>query len=144
VIPFEEIDARLEQLGLNRAWLAETTSRSAGAIRSALAPSASAQHRSEKLQQVLSDAIEREELSRQSKVMLPERISIEATKEDFESWCRAYKASPHDTLEDWSVEALNKAADEWHRRQSTTYRDLKPLPPAMVAEDDGEKTSETA
>lgn len=135
------MDVRLEKLGLSRAWLAEKTSRSAGAIRSALAPAASAQHRSEKLQQVLSAAIEREEVARQATVILPERISIEATKEDFDAWCRAYKASPHDTLEDWSVAALNQAAEDWHRRQSTTYRNLKPLPPAMVAEDPRAETT---
>lgn len=61
MIPFEEIDAALKALGKDRSWLVENSGRSPGAIRSALAPNASAQHRSELLQKALTDAIEREE-----------------------------------------------------------------------------------
>lgn len=61
MIPFNKIDDALRSLGKDRAWLAATSGRSTGAIRSSLAPNASPQHRSELLQKALSDAIEREE-----------------------------------------------------------------------------------
>ena len=61
MIPFEEIDARLDMLGKSRSWLAEITERSPDSIRAALAPNAVPKSRSSKLQRVLSEAIEREE-----------------------------------------------------------------------------------
>lgn len=64
MIPFEEIDARLDKLGKNRAWLAETSGRPPGSVRAALAPNAVPKQRSKLLQKALSDAIEREESSR--------------------------------------------------------------------------------
>ncbi len=117
MIDFDQIDARLDALGLNRAWLAEKSGRSAGAIRAALAPNAVPKNRSELLQRALSETIEREEQSQQTKVVLPERISIEVSKAEFDAWCRAYKASPHDTLEDWTIASLNSAADRWFQQQ---------------------------
>jgi len=64
MIPFEEIDERLKAVGKNRAWLAEVTGRSPGSIRAALAPNAVPKQRTTLLQKALSDAIEKEESSR--------------------------------------------------------------------------------
>jgi SOS-response transcriptional repressor LexA len=134
MIPFEEIDVRLAALDKDRKWLAEATGRSPGAIRSALAPRASAQHRSELLQKALTDAILAEE-ERQKKVpavpALPERVSVQPTVQEFQAWCRAYKASSHDLLEDWMVAALNQAAalaNRPGRRFASTAENLITFP----------------
>lgn len=144
MIPFEEIDARLRSIGKDRAWLAAAAGRSSGAVRAALAPNAIPKCRSELLQRALSETIEKEERARRAQITLPERVSLEPSAEEFQAWDRASRIAAADSLQSWAVDALNKAAAEWHRRQATTYRNLLPLPPAMVAEDDGEKTSETA
>lgn len=116
MIAFEEIDKRLGELGLDRAWLAAKTNRSPGAIRSALAPAASPKHRSEKLQQILSDVIEREEAARRPQAappVLPNRITVEPTVAQFESWDRASRAADAASLSEWAIEELNKAAEAW-------------------------------
>jgi SOS-response transcriptional repressor LexA len=116
MIPFDEIDDRLEKLGLDRAWLANATKRSPGAIRSALAPAASTKHRSDKLQQILSDAIEREEASRRVQLpppALPNRITVEPSVAEFDLWDRASRAAGAESLHGWALEELNKAADAW-------------------------------
>lgn len=113
MINFDEIDARLEALSKNRTWLVETTGRSHGAIRSALAPKASAQHRSEMLQRVLSEAIEKEEALQKATVNLPDQLALNPTAAEFDAWCRAYKAGPEETLKDWAIAELNKAAEAW-------------------------------
>lgn len=64
MIPFEEIDKRLDALGLDRKWLAESSGRKPDSIRVALAPNADPKNRTHLLQKALSDAIEREEEAR--------------------------------------------------------------------------------
>jgi hypothetical protein len=125
MIPFEEIDDRLEKLGKKRKWLAEITRRSEGAIRAALAPNSLPKNRTELLQKALSDAIEAEEKAVEQRVILPDRISLEPTKEEFHAWCKAYKQSQHDLLEDWAIDELNKAASEWAavRRKNLSVAD---------------------
>ena len=61
MIPFEVSDKGLDDLKLNRKWLAKVTGRSEGSIRAALAPNAVPKQRTPLLQRALSDAIEREE-----------------------------------------------------------------------------------
>jgi SOS-response transcriptional repressor LexA len=112
MIPFDEIDSRLEALGKDRKWLAEKSGRSYDSIRTALAPSASPSKRSELLQKALSDAIEREES--RSAEHIPDQLALTATPDEFDAWCRAYKASDADTLKEWAVEQLNRAAKAWH------------------------------
>ncbi len=77
MIPFDEIDSRLQKIGETRAWLAKTSGRSADSIRGALAPKAPPSKRSELLQKALSDAILREE-ARQKEA---QRIQSEAPPE---------------------------------------------------------------
>lgn len=115
MIPFDEIDQRLEKLGLERAWLAEVTGRSPGSIGSALAPNAAAKHRSRHLQRALTDAIEAEELRRATASApvvpnLPDRISIECTPEERRAWEEA-ALRERETLERWAVNVLNTAAE---------------------------------
>lgn len=64
MIPFDEMDRRLDALGLTRSWLAAKSGRSPHSIRAALAPNATPKNRSELLQRALSAAIEREEADR--------------------------------------------------------------------------------
>jgi hypothetical protein len=113
MIPFSEIAARLEALGKNRAWLAQESGRKPDSVRVALAPNATESKRSELLQKALSDAIEREEAAQAIRPVLPDRLSLEPSKEEFNAWCRAYKASPQDTLDQWAIAQLNSAAREW-------------------------------
>lgn len=85
MIPFDEIDSRLDQLGLDRSWLAEKSGRSPSSIRSALAPNAHPKQRSELLQRALSDAIEREEAARRGRPAEPDEnlIRVSFSDEDF-------------------------------------------------------------
>ena len=64
MIPFDQIDKRLDALGKDRKWLAEVTGRSYDSLRTALAPKAPESKRSDLLQKALTDAIEREEEAR--------------------------------------------------------------------------------
>lgn len=74
MIPFEDIDKRLEALGKDRAWLADESDRSPGAIRAALAPNAKPKSRSGLLQKALSAVIEREEANRDSASAITSKI----------------------------------------------------------------------
>lgn len=111
MISFEEIDARLEGIKKDRAWLAENTPYSAAYIRDLMAPKST--RRTERVQQIISDAIEKEEASQRSSVRLPDQLALAPTAEEFNAWCRAYKASPAETLKDWAIDELNKAAASW-------------------------------
>ena len=123
MIPFNEIDKRLDALGENRAWLAEVTGRSPDSLRTALAPNAPASKRTALLQRALSDAIEREEDLRKVRPTLPDRITLEALPEEVRAWGQAAGAASLST-HDWAVRELNEAADAW-----TEGNDLKSLPP---------------
>jgi hypothetical protein len=85
MIPFEKIDERLAELGLDRSWLAEKSGRKPDSIGSALAPSAHPSKRSKHLQRALSDAIEREEAARKSRAAAPDEnlIRVSFNDEDF-------------------------------------------------------------
>jgi hypothetical protein len=69
MIPFEEIDRRLEAIGKNRAWLAENTPYSADYLRTVLAPKST--RRTERVLQIISDAIEREEARQEEEQRTP-------------------------------------------------------------------------
>jgi hypothetical protein len=116
MISFEDIDSRLEAIGKDRAWLAENTPYSATYIRDLMAPKST--RRSERVQQIISDAIEREEAAQRVTVRLPDQLALAPTADEFNAWCRAYKASPSETLKDWAIEELNKAAAAWHASRS--------------------------
>jgi len=111
MIAFEEMDSRLKAIGESRAWLAMVTPYSADYIRTVLAPNST--RRTARVQQILSDAIEREEESAsittmpESAVALPDRVTIECSPQERRSWENA--ASPH-SLDDWIVSTLNDAA----------------------------------
>lgn len=131
MIPFEEIDSRLTALGKNRAWLAEITGRSAGSIRSALAPNAENKHRSAHLQKALSDAIEREEQQQATPATptLPDRITLEVHPTIMDRW-NAAAAAQNETTRQWAISELNRAAEIW--RSSTASASIK------IAEDPAE------
>jgi hypothetical protein len=116
MIQFDEIDERLKKLGKTRVWLAETTKRSAGSIRSALATNAQKKHRSDLLQKALSDAIEAEEqksqVSTPAFANVPDRITVEVDPERMDKYCEAAAYARQD-LKSWAVYELNRAADAW-------------------------------
>ena len=124
MIPFDEIDQRLEKLGRNRKWLVEATGRSDHAIRSALAPNATAKSRSALLQKALTDAIEREEMEQAKKPELVKSITLEPSIEEYRLWSDAFKKSPYATIEEWAVAALNGSSGALHV-----------IPTSMVADD---------
>jgi uncharacterized protein (DUF1778 family) len=117
VIPFDEINNRLEALGLDRKWLAQASGKKPDTIRGALAPGAPDFKRSASLQKALSDAIEKEEASHFTKPVLPDRITIECQPEERKAWAQAAAKAGMD-LDAWVVEELHKSAEAWHEEQS--------------------------
>lgn len=109
MIPFDEIDKRLDALGKDRAWLAAESRRSPHSIRAALAPNAMPKSRAKLLQIALSEAIEREEANQRKGAVLPDRITLEVPPTDFEAFNAAALAKGL-TLKRWAVAALNEAA----------------------------------
>ncbi len=130
MIPFDEIDHRLEKLRKDRAWLAESTGRSASSIRSALAPNAHPKQRSEHLQRALSDAIEREEANQATTapVLFPDRITLEVPSFKFDSYSNVAKEAGM-TLKEWAIEELNRAAEAWHAAQAK----IRQFPPSITS-----------
>ncbi|MEY5012391.1 MAG: hypothetical protein RLZ22_254 [Verrucomicrobiota bacterium] len=111
MIPFDEIDQRLLELGKNRKWLVEVTGRSDHAIRAALAPNAAKKSRSTLLQKALTDAIEREKFRQSNeKSEFKKILQLEPKEKEYRLWSRAWKKSKHDRLEEWMVAALNEAS----------------------------------
>lgn len=115
MIPFDEIDNRLKELGKDRAWLADETSRSPDSLRAALAPKAKPKNRSSLLQKALTDAIVREE-ERQAAPPIPvapvpalDRVTVECTEEERRAWQQA-ALDEELTLDPWIIDTLNKAA----------------------------------
>lgn len=120
VIPFEQIDNRLDALGLNRAWLAEVTPYSADYLRTVLAPNST--RRTERVQRIISDAIlraEAESAAPPAPLPLPDRLTIEASHHEVLAWQHAANAD-NQIVSEWAVEKLNEAAAEW--QQSRTLR----------------------
>lgn len=117
MIPFEEIDKRLDALTLDRKWLSEASGRKPDSIRVALAPNAPTSKRSELLQKALSDPIEKEEDRRRAHAAMPDRLTIEAPTDEAKEWNRA-AAKEGIPVHDWAVIQLNKAAEEWARQKA--------------------------
>ena len=107
MIPFDEIDARLKAIGKDRPWLAEVTPYSADYIRDVLAPKST--RKNVRVQTVLSNAIEAEELKKSEKQELPDRIVVEVSPETFESYNRAALAKGM-TIKEWMIEMISQAA----------------------------------
>lgn len=135
MIPFDEIDRRLEALGKDRAWLAQASGRSASSIRSALAPGAHPKQRSELLQRALSDAIEREEERQSQKSGLSSPViaglyEVRQTPEQAELTDLASRAVNATSLADFCLQAILHRANEIirHRTDPVTGISLAPLP----------------
>ncbi len=129
MIPFEEIDDRLKNLGKDRFWLAKASGRKVSSINSALAENARQSKRSIHVQRALSAAIEAEELARETPVApppLPDRITIEVAPERRREW-DATARDHRQTTEQWAIAELNRAAEEW--------RASRPVPGLRAAED---------
>lgn len=119
MIPFDEIDARLKDIGKNRAWLAEQSGRPPGSIRVALAPNSDPKNRSELLQKALSDAIEREVVDRdqkrereQSREQTPGIYEIFQSSEMIERTYRAAKSVGASSIAEFCRNAILMRLDE--------------------------------
>jgi predicted transcriptional regulator len=114
MIQFEDMENRYKALGLSRKWLADETPYSESYIRTVLAPRST--RRTDRIQRILSDAIEREEERRKAEgivalpVSLPDRVTIECKPEERRAWQAAAMASPSKNFDKWAVVELNKAA----------------------------------
>jgi hypothetical protein len=134
MIPFEEIDSRLQTLGKDRTWLAENTPYSADYIRTVLAPNS--KRKTERVQQVLSDAIEKEERGQSLPLGQPpnppDRITIEVDSARMDKYCEAAAYARQD-LKSWAIHELNRAAEAWleekHRpKMSIVAEEYSPKP----------------
>lgn len=113
MIAFNEIDNRLESLGKDRPWLAETTGRSPDSIRTALAPNAPASKRSNLLQKALSDAIEREEEAQGTATpQIAGIYEIRQTPEQTERADRASRMVSADSFAEFCLAAIQHRANE--------------------------------
>ena len=130
MIPFDDIDARLEKLGKDRAWLAEKTPYSAAYIRDLMAPKST--RRTERVQLIISDAIEKEESAQVAADRLPDQLALAPTADEFNAWCRAYKASPAETLKEWAIDELNKAAAQWAQTKKNPFHALADPAPNII------------
>jgi hypothetical protein len=118
MIPFEEIDTRLSALERSRVWLAEVTPYSADYLRTVLATNST--RRTPRVQQIISDAIEKEEarqrealslpLNPPAPIALPDRVTIECQPEERRKWDAAARSQEQE-MDDWIVSSLNHCAD---------------------------------
>lgn len=126
MIPFEEIDIRLEKLGKDRAWLARETPYSSDYLRTVLAKNST--RRTERVQSVISDAIEREESLQEAaqaqavEALKQHAITIYPTREQFNRWTSAFKHSDADTMEEWAEIGLDDLAAEWEQSRFKPLR----------------------
>lgn len=114
MIPFDEIDKRLDALGLDRKWLAESSGRKPDSIRVALAPNADPKNRTQLLQKALSDAIEREEEA-QAAMQEPPGLGYHNIFLDDEQLDRADRASRKigaESLAEFCRDAITYRTDE--------------------------------
>lgn len=113
MIPFEDIERRLKELGKDRVWLASESGRKPNSIRVALAPNADEKNRSPLLQRALSEAIEAEEGRRQSavEVLRSQNLVLEVDQDQFDAWNAAALASG-ELMRVWAVKGLDRLASE--------------------------------
>jgi len=125
MIAFDEMDARLAALGRKRLWLADVTPYSADYLRTVLAPNSS--RRTSRVQQILSDAIEREEQRQGTEktfgAILPERVTLTCTHHERTQWQQAAVPLPMGWPIGWTdLRPLETAKFlEWQRKHSPSY-----------------------
>ena len=134
MIPFEEIDRRLDGIRKDRKWLSEASGRKPDSIRVALAPNADPKNRTGLLQKALSDAIEREEEA-QAAIQEPPQPGFHNVFLDDEQLVRADLASRKinaASLVDYCRDAIVHRTDEI----MAGHEDPVPLsrPPLATAE----------
>lgn len=126
---FDEIPLKMLKLGVDRAWLARQCDYKAGTLAAILAPNGNLSHKTEKALRRIWEALEREEI-RQKRPAVQEsvcQIVVRPDVEEFTKWNKA-ALSKKKTVEDWAIDALNKAAAQG-------IYTLNDEPPSMVAED---------
>lgn len=117
MIEWHDMDSRLERIGKDRAWLAEMTPYSANSIRLALAPNSN--KRSDRLQSVLSKAIEDEEARKAHKTELPPGVhELWLTAEDLHRADMAARKVEAPSLAAFCRDAIQYRAREILARQA--------------------------
>lgn len=132
MIPFDEIDSRLETLGKDRAWLAEASGRSPGSIRTALAPNAARKNRSKHLQKALTDALLKAE-AEGARPEVPGYSRIFLDDQQLDRADRASRMIQAHSLADFCREAITFRADELLAGRQDPVED--PASRLKVAED---------
>lgn len=111
MIPWNQFDERLEKLGKDRAWLAESTGYSDGHIRTVLAPSSN--RRTERIQLALSKAIEDEESRLSQRATLPPGVhELWLTAEQLDRADRAARIVEAPSLTSFCRDAIQFRARE--------------------------------
>jgi len=124
---FDEVPLKMIKLGVDRAWLARQCDYTTDSLRQILAPNGKG--KTAKALRRIWEALEREEI-RQKRPAVQEavcQIVVRPDVEEFTKWNKA-ALSKKKTVEDWAIDALNKAAAQG------IYA-LNDEPPSMVAED---------
>jgi len=141
MIEWNDIDLRLAALGLNRAWLAEKTPYSKESIRQALAPKGSA--RSERMQIVLSRAIEDEEARRaaaesqlQIREVRPGILEIFQSDEELHRSDLASRSVGAPSLLEFCHDVIVRETDRILAESVDPYRIIPLDPELRVADDD--------
>lgn len=135
MIPFEEMDRRLEAIGKDRSWLAEETKRSPDHIRTLLAPNST--RRSEKVQALLSDAIVREERRQRNQggELAPGMFQIFQTEEQLARADQASRYVHAKSLADFCRDAIMARAAEILAQRAPQSIVQYPAKSARVAEE---------
>lgn len=144
---WNEIDARLDALGLDRNWLATATHYSAASIREALAPNS--RKRSDRMLAVLSRVIEDEEASRrpagEPREIAPGIFDIFQTEEQLDRADRASRLVDAPSLADYCRDVILAESDRLlaeERRRGlyvTPFEGEGDADGLRVAEGDGQK-----
>ena len=127
MIPFEEIDDRLKALGLDRLWLSKNTPYSAAYIRDVMATNST--RRSERVQKIISEAIEREETSQAVPAVVFEshQLVLRPSDEDYNRWNDAANLA-NKRVTDWVVDTLNMIGAEKANHSPPISGNLESLP----------------
>lgn len=124
MIPADDIDKRLLQLGTDRVWLAKATGYSEASVREALAPNS--KKRSERILGAMSTAIQAAEKARATGPSPDlEKIILQPTTTQMDAWNLAALEAGM-IIRDWAMEGLDRLAAEHH---GETIAHLHSLPP---------------
>jgi hypothetical protein len=130
MIPSDDIDKRLIQLGKDRVWLAQASGYSEASVREALAPRS--KKLSPRIHAAMSSAIEAAEAARTSGHAPDlEKIVLQPTSQQMDTWNQAALDAGM-IIREWAMQGLDRLAADHH--QSETLAPLHALPPSAGEE----------